>query len=582
MIKSIGILAALWFAAAPLACAQDPILNAMQAEMQRARRLTLLGLLPYHIEFAADDAATFSVSASLGALYSPNRSRLRPLRVRVRVGDMTFDNTNSIYSDFYNGTRYDSDTLPQSQDAGVLRRSLWLASDRAFKIAIDSLGRKQAALRGVTVTDPLPDYSAAPKLTLVEPVKSFTLDESLWSNRVRALSEIFLQHPAITGSAVDFEYSAGTTYLHNSEGSTIRTPDSIYLLRARASRQAPDGTLVYDGLTLQATDAALLPAEAELREAVASVARNVDALAAAPIGESYVGPVLFEHRAAGQVFAEVFAAQLSPMRRPVSEPGRPVPMQPSEFEGRVNSRVLPDWLSVTDDPTANKWNGRELIGHYLADIEGVQARTTSIVEKGVLKSLLGTRTPAPGVSASTGHARLPGALGMKIARFSNLKVEAAQTTPDAEMKAKLIETIRQRGKPYGILIRKMDYPSAGSLEEVRRAGRQAARGGAGRALSAPILAYKVFPDGREELVRGLRFRGFNTRSFRDILAAGDRPALFDFLDNGAPLALMGAGGYIVGCTVVAPSLLFEELELAPVDEDRPRLPIVPSPLLSAR
>jgi hypothetical protein len=575
-------LAAVCLSAAPLCHAQDAILSAMQAEMQRARRINLLGMLPYYIEFAADDATTFSVSASLGALYSPTHSRIRPLRVRMRVGDMTFDNSNSIYSDFYNGTRYDSDLLPQTQDVGVLRRAFWLAADRSFKTAIDALGRKRAALRGVTVTDPIPDFSAAPKVQRVEPVKLPAVDESAWAARVRALSEIYLKHTSITGSSVDFEYSTGTSYLHNSEGSAVRTPDSIFIVRTRAARQAPDGNLVYDGLAVQAPDPTALPSEAELREAISEVARTVDALAEAPVGETYVGPVLFEPRAAGQVFAEVFASQFAPLRRPVSEPGRPLPMQPSELEGRIGARVLPEWLTVTDDPTATKWENRLLVGHYDVDIEGVEAKPVVVVETGTLKALLGTRTPAPGVPVSTGHARLPGALGMKLARFSNLRVEAAQAIPDAGMKAKLIDLIKQRGKPYGMLVRKMDFPSAGSFDELRRAGRQASRGGAGRAISAPVLVYKVFPDGREELVRGLRFRGFSSRSFRDILSAGDRPALFDYLDNGAPLALMGAGNYVVGCTVTAPSILFEELELHPLDEDRPRLPVVPSPLESGQ
>lgn len=583
MRRPFSLFLAALFLLAPFAHAQqDAILAAMQAELQRSRRLSLLGILPYYVEFAADDAVTFGVSAMLGAAYGPTRSRIRPLRVRMRVGNYALDSANSIYSDSYNGTRYDSDFLPPGSDVNLLRRALWLASDRAFKTAIDAAGKKQAALRGLNITDPLPDFSEAPKFNLVQPIKTYNVDETLWTNRVRSLSEIYLAHPSITGSSVDFEYSAGTSYLVNSDGASVRVPDSIFILRTRAARQAPDGSLIYDGLAIQATDPSALPPEAELREAVAQVARNVDALAAAPVGETYVGPVLFEGRAAGQIFAEVFASQLAPVRRPVSEPGRPVPVQPTELEGRLNARVLPEWLSLIDDPLATTWNGRELIGHYPVDLEGVQPQRLTLVEKGTLKAYLSTRTPVPGASSSNGRARLPGALGMKVARPSNLIVQAEQTTPEPGMKDKLIQLLKERNKPYGMLVRKMDFPSAGSFDELRRAGRQATRGGSSRLLSAPILLYKVYPDGREELVRGLRFRGLNSRSFRDILAAGDRPVLFDYLDNGAPLALMGAGNYIIGSTVAAPSLLFDELELHPTGEDLPRLPVVPSPLESGK
>lgn len=555
----------------------DPIFTAMAAELDRARRLMLLGMLPYYFEFNIEDAHTFGVSAMLGATFAPQRSRLRPLRTRARVGDMSFDSANSIYSDFYNGTRYDSEFLPITQDTAVLRHELWLSADRAFKTAIDGLGRKRAMLRGVNQNEPLADFSAAPKLTLIRPVKTAAVDEPGWTSRVRAYSEIYLKYPGITGSTVDFETSTGQSYFMNTEGTVVRVNDTVALLRSRAGRQASDGSAVYDGVMLQSLDPERFPPDAEIRGALEAVAKNVEALASAPVGESYIGPVLFEGTAAAQVFAQVFGSQLGPVRRPVSDPGRPIASQPSEFESRKGSRVLPDSFSVVDEPTRQEFNGRPLIGFYEVDLEGVAAQRVQVVDKGVLRALLGTRTPAPGVSESNGHARLPGGLGQKLARFSNLLVETSQPSPEGEMKAKLIEQIRQRSKPYGLLIRKMDFPSAGSAEELRRAGRQSAQGG-GRLVSSPVLAYKIFPDGREELVRGLRFRGLTARAFRDIIAAGDRPAVFNFLDNGAPLALMGAGSYVVGCSVVAPSVLFEELELQPPDEDRPRMPVVPSPL----
>lgn len=564
------------------AASADPILTAMNAEMQRARRLTLLGMLPYYFQFSVDDATTFSVSATLGATYGPQRHRLRPLRARARVGDLNFDNANSIYSDFFNGTRYDPDRLPDTNEQMVLRRALWLAADRAFKTAIDGYGRKQALLRGVTVNDPMPDFSPAAKLNLVLPSKNYKVDESLWTLRVKSLSEAYLKFPGITGSSVDFESSSGNTYLVTSEGTTVRAPDGIFILRTRAARQAPDGDTIYDGVAMQALEPEMLPAEAELRGAVLQVAENVEALAAAPTGEAYVGPILFTAEAAGQIVAELIGSQLAPIRRPVSEPGRSLPIQPSELEGRLGSRILPEWMSIVDDPSAKEWQGRPLIGHYEADLEGVAPQRLSVVDKGVLKAFLATRTPAPGVKVSNGRARLPGALGMNFAKPSNLLVENSQPVPEDGMKTRMLDMIRQGNKPYGVIVRKMDYPSSGSLGELRSVGRQAARAGGGRLISSPVLVYKVFPDGREELVRGLRFRGFNARSFRDIVAAGDKPAAFHFLENGAPLNLMGAGNFVIGCSVVSPSLLFEELELSPQDEDRPRLPVVPSPLAETR
>jgi hypothetical protein len=145
-----------------------------------------------------------------------------------------------------------------------------------------------------------------------------------------------------------------------------------------------------------------------------------------------------------------------------------------------------------------------------------------------------------------------------------------------DLKKQLLDLIALRGKPYGILVRKMDFPSSASVEEVRRilAGSQS---GSSHSVSEPILTYRVYPDGHEELVRGLRFRGFNARSLKDIVATGDDLNTFEYMDNSAPFALMGGAGYVSNAAVIAPSILIDDLELHPVEEELPKLPVVPAP-----
>jgi hypothetical protein len=149
------------------------------------------------------------------------------------------------------------------------------------------------------------------------------------------------------------------------------------------------------------------------------------------------------------------------------------------------------------------------------------------------------------------------------------------------MKKKLIELCQQRNKPYGMLVRKIDYPSSASIDEFRRLATAAAQsGGNTRLVSEPLLLYRVYPDGREELVRSMRFRGLSTRSLKDIIAASDENYVFDFIDSNAPLALMGAGSFVTTASVIAPAVLFDELEFEPIHEDVPKPPIVPAPPLS--
>jgi hypothetical protein len=149
---------------------RDPILTAMMAEMQRMGALRTMPEIPYYIELGCDDAQIYTVSATLGAAFAPQSNRLRPLRVQVRVGSPQFDNTGSIFSDMYSGARYDSGQLPLEGGAMQYRHALWLALDRAYKTAVEGLGRKAAALQGVSVQDPLPDLAPAPPTLLVKPV----------------------------------------------------------------------------------------------------------------------------------------------------------------------------------------------------------------------------------------------------------------------------------------------------------------------------------------------------------------------------------------------------------------------------
>jgi hypothetical protein len=204
-----------------------------------------------------------------------------------------------------------------------------------------------------------------------------------------------------------------------------------------------------------------------------------------------------------------------------------------------------------------------------------------MVEKGVLKNFLLTRQPVTGFTESNGRARLPGVFGASTAGISNLFVRAAQGVPIADLKKQLIEICRARNQQYGIIVKKVDFPSSAALEEVRHLiGVNANEGSGSHPFSLPTLIYKVYLDGREELIRGVRFRELNVRSLRDIRAAGNDTNIFDYLDNGAPLALMGAGAYAAETSVVAPSVLVDDLEVRKLDDELPKLPIVPPPMVA--
>ncbi|HUB31455.1 MAG TPA: metallopeptidase TldD-related protein, partial [Bryobacteraceae bacterium] len=563
------------------AWAQNPppkdILQAMKDELDRSRKISLPGLEPpYFIQYTVDRAENFSISASLGGLVSRHHDTLRIPEVLVRVGSYQFDNTNFMGGGRF-GSRYELGRFPIEDSYDVLRRFFWLETDTAYKSAVEALSRKRAALRNLTQNDQINDFAHAGPVQHVRPIPPLKIDENLWTRQVRAWSAIFSEYPEVKNSSVEFESSAGGFTMVNTEGSVAREPETVSTLRVRAIAQAADGMTLRDAITFHSLDPTHMPGDAEVERAVRKLAENVVALAHAPKGEDYNGPVLFEGEAGPQILAEVLGRNMALTRRPVSEGGRGGGFAPGELEGRIGARVLPDSFDVVDDPSQVEWHGHPLLGHYEVDREGVLPKPLRLVEKGELKNYLLTRQPVRGFEGSNGRARIPGNYGADIATFSNLFFHSSNTVPAADLKKKLIELCRARSKPYGILIRKMDFPSSASIEEVRRL--MAGTDG-GRPVSIPILAYKVYPDGREELVRALRFRGLNTRSFKDILAAGNDSVLFEFMDNPAPFALIGGYGFTAEAAVIAPSILIDDLELHPAEEEQPKLPVVPAPELT--
>ncbi len=561
--------------------ANETLLRAMRDELQRSKQLAVVAGrdAPYFFSYTLTDAETLRISASMGAVVDVSRNRFRSPSTEVRVGSYDFDNTGHIYSGIYSGSRYDGN-WPLDDNYANFRSELWLSTDRAFKAAVESMSRKRASLNNsaASSSQPLPDFSKVTPVVSIGKVSKSKVDDAAWTARAARLAAIFNNYKEVLSSGLQLQLIQGPTTLMNSEGTAVRYNDDMYWMYAKAEGQASDGMLLHDAVSMQSIDLDKFPSEAEMSKALNQVGEDVRALVQAPRGESYTGPVLLEPRAAAQLLAQLLGDNLRVPRRPLSDPGRNIRFTPSEFESRIGGRVLPEFFDVTDDATQSSFNGKPLAGFYPFDMEGVPPTPVSVIEKGVLKSFLTTRQPIRGFPTSNGHARLPGSYGTHSAAIGNLFVKASETTPLADLKKRLIELTTMRGKPYGMLVRKLDYPYSASASELQSlAQANAQSGGSARPVSPPLLIYRVYPDGREELVRGLQFRGLTSRTLRDILAASSETDLFDFVNVAAPLAFLGAGGYLAPASVVSPGLLFDELELDPPQDQLPKLPTVPPP-----
>jgi TldD protein len=574
-VSRVTAFAAISFSVAgALAGAQaDAVFDAMQAELKRSMTLTLNELdKPYYLAYTIDDEHTWAAAATLGGLISSSSNNFRVPRLRIRVGDYKFDNTNWTGSNAA-GPRYDLRSFPiEDSNPLVLRQYLWLATDSAFKGSLQSIARKRAALRNVTVNEQLPDFTPAQPFVAMHDYQPVAFDAKTWNDRARRVSAVFNDFPTIRTSGVEYSAVDSLHRFVSNEGTQIRLQETMATVEIHAAAQAPDGMIVRDMAVFYTRDVAKMFPEEELAKSARAVGEQVLKIAAAPLGDNYTGPVLFEGAASPQLMAQVLGRNLHISRKPIAAPGGAAQAAATDLEGRRGVRIMPEIFDVTDDPT------QALFGHEEVDDEGIPDKPLSLVEKGVLKDFLRTRQPVRGYNDSNGRARLNGNYGAETPVPTNLLIRARETSSIADLKKKLIDLIQQRGLPYGMIVRRLDFPSSAGLDEARKILSSGSAGGSSQPVSMPLYAYRLYPDGREELVRGERFKGINARSLKDILAAGDDSVTFNYLDNGAPFALLGFGSGAAEVTVVAPSVLIDDLEMSKVDDEMPKLPIVPAPV----
>jgi TldD protein len=558
--------------------AADVQLRAMTDELARSKDLQLNNLeKPYFLQYTISDSENFAVNASLGGITSSNSVHLRQPKLQVRVGDYKFDNTNSVFSQ---NTRFG--LIPIEDDYGAIRANLWLWTDVLYKASVDQITRKRTALTEIADPDKTPDFAPAKPVQCLQPISQPKLDEDGLRKMVRSVSAVFTHYQNVTASQVRLRSISSTYRLVNSEGTVLRIPQQLADLSILSSAFAPDGTRVWNHQFITTVLAAQLPKEKELLEAAKATAAETDFLAKSPLGEDYNGPVLFEREAAAEMMAQVLTDTLRLPRKPVSPPGVNVPeaqIIESVWASKINSKVMPGWITMVDDPSKDRFGDVPLTGQYPVDDEGVPAQRVTLVEKGVLKNFLLSRQPVRTFNASNGHGRLPGRFGSEAATIGNLFVQADGGVPDAQLKAKLLEKVKAAGLKYGLIIRRMDFPSTANLQELESLGRQLQKNGVARTLNTPILVYKAYEDGREELVRGLRFKEFSAKDLRDIAGASDHSFVLNYVNNGSSFNLVDAGSEATTSSVVCPSLLFDSIELTRAENEGGRLPVVPSPPL---
>lgn len=529
------------------------LLPAMKAELDRSlKKLGTLDPPAYYIGYSITDSQRATVSGSNGALLQSEEGRNRWLEVEVRTGSYDLDNTHKV-----DGKQPPSGgpgtNAPLDDDPDVLRRAVWLETDKQYRAAAEALIKIKTGKEVKVQTEEgrAPDFSREKPQAFTGPWVSFSLDRKPWEQKVRDYTAYFRQSKAVINSIVTFTALAQNVVQLNSEGTQLQYGQIRYRLELFIQGKAPDGMDINRYYNFDWVDQADAPTDKAVYAAAGQLRKEMEGLVASPLNDPIVGPALLTGRASAVFFHEVFGHRAEGHRQKDVNEGQ-------TFAKKVGEPILPQFLSIVDDATKKKLGNQDLLGYYQYDDEGVAAQRVVLVDHGVLKDFEMSRSPLADFPHSNGHGRRQ--IGAEpVSRQGNLIVESNKAVSNAELRAKLIELIKQQNKPYGLLIDDI----AGGFTFTGRGQPQAFQ-------VEPLVVYKVFADGRpDELVRGVDIVGTPLAALTKIVATGDTPEVF----NG----YCGAESGFVPVSAASPAILTSELEVQKKQSATDRPPILPPP-----
>ncbi|HAT71256.1 MAG TPA: hypothetical protein DCS63_00380 [Elusimicrobia bacterium] len=565
MKKNLFILALVLAAASPCAAADDMVLKAMTDEMQRTvRRLKMDNLdKPYFVSYYVVDSTENSISAVFGSLRDDNFSVSRNAVADLRVGGPAFDNSGYVGQDF-NG--YEPGSAPLNEEDGydAIRFSLWSLTDDVYKKALEKYSQKRAYQKKKNITELYGDLSPAKKESFFDDRKAAEpFDAAAWREKVRGLSAIFRKYPKIQASQVSFGRTLRTVRFVNSEGTTYRYWWDKVSLDIRATVQDRAGYKIADSKALSWRSLAGVPSYEKLAEETEAFAGDMSYIVDSSTAEVYLGPVLFEGQAAAEFLNQLFVANISYARKPWAdrEEWLRYYIASGQLTKKLDMRVLPAFMSVTDNPLEVSYNGVQLNGSYPIDNEGVRPAPLELVRNGKLVNFYMGRAPVKEFRVSNGHARgfvnefaapRPGSLF-----FTAL---ADKRAPAPDLKKKLLAMAAESGLDYAVLVRRLDPEAEKKTEDL---------------LAGPVLAYKVsVKDGSETVIGLSEWAGVTFRALRDILLVSDKDEVYNYYQPGPYYYNRG----YVPASIVAPSaLLVQEMEMKPAEAKPDRQPYLPHP-----
>ena len=533
--------------------APSPLIGAMETELQRSMEvLKKADPPPYFMAYSVVDQQSVQVQGSNGALLESQDVRTRWLEAQVRVGSYELDNTHKVGDRpaFGGGG---ATPLPIDDDTPVIRRAIWLETDRQYRSAAEALIKIQTGkeVKVQTAEGQAPDFSRQEPQKWFGPQASVQVDRRPWEDKVRQYTRAFRESPKVFNSIVTFTARAANQYQVTSEGTQLQFGDVHYRLELYIQGKAPDGMDINRYYNFDWVDPNGAPDDKTVLARCKDMMKELEALTEAPLVEPFAGPAMLSGRAAAVFFHEVFGHRAEGHRQKDITEGQ-------TFARKVGEAIMPEFISVYDDPTVQRVGSTELLGNYRFDDEGVAAQRVTLVDGGVLKGFLMSRSPLVGFPGSNGHGRRQ--LGnVPVSRQGNLIIQSSKTVSNAKLREMLIEEIRRQGRPFGLLIDDLE----GGFTFTGRGLPQAFQ-------MLPLVVYRVYADGRpDELVRGVDIAGTPLIGLTKIVATGNTPEVF----NG----YCGAESGFVPVSAVAPAILISEIEVQKKETSTDKPPILPPP-----
>ncbi len=529
---------------------EDVLLATAATELHRAQvDLGKLDPAPYFINYSIHDESMSMAVASQGSLVISTHVRQRLGDVIMRIGDRALDNTHQ--ENRVSGIS--SGSLPLEDDPDAIAHVLWQLTYREYRKASKAyLNVKTSTKVHAPEADLSADFSQEAPQRYIDSKASAPLpDQAKLEALATRYSKALRAYPFILSSVASITEQHSRSYFISSEGSSIEVPGSMVRLSIEAQAVADDGMQLTRVESFQADQADRLPAASEILVRIDKMASDLKALRAAPAAEPFDGPALLSGRSAAVFFHEVLGHRLEGRHQRGEQEGQ-------TFTKQVNQRVLPEFLSISDDPTLHTLGGVDLSGSYLYDDEGLPAQKVDMIESGILKDFLMSRMPIKDFSKSNGHGRAQAGL-MPTGRQGNLIVSSSRTVKDADLHQKLVDEVKKQGKPYGLYFEDIQ----GGFTLTQRSAPQAFQ-------VLPVLVWRVYPDGRpDELVRGVDIVGTPMAALNRILLTGDKQAVF----NG----VCGADSGNVPVSASAPAMLFSEIEVQKRSHKLDRPPVLAPP-----